>query len=197
MDETDVAQRPDWRSGASFPPMPPIELDTKRPERARRTSREQMTPMIMVFLVIPMTLLALLFVVGLLMTLMLPTHRPSSDKQTQSVLRVTLTDAQAMFGDSGSYEGATASGLAGSEPGYSYVDQHTEPTLPNAVSVAATKTTFVAAAKSKSGRCFFIVSSEPSGTQYAETKDRLCAAANAPAPASPLWLAAWPWPSTT
>jgi hypothetical protein len=123
--------------------------------------------------------------------------RPSPDKRAQSSLKVTSSDAKSWFLDSGSYQSATASDLAEEEPGYSFVDQQVESKLPKTVSVAATKTTFVAAAKSETGRCFFIFDTEVVGTRYAETTDRPCAAANAPTPASAVWTAAWPVPPLT
>jgi hypothetical protein len=144
-----------------------------------------------------LTILTPIVAARIAVPLMLGSHPHHYDKSAQSALKVTLTNAKAMFGDTGSYQSATASGLAELEPGYSFVDQHTEATMPHNASVAATKATFVAAAKSKTGRCFFIFDSETSGTKFAETKDRPCAAAEAPGPASALWAAAWRLPTTT
>jgi hypothetical protein len=192
MDGNDVAQPPDWRL---YPTGAAAQTSPQRTGRFGRLRREWLAftamtvrpGLILMAVVVPLVLGIIL------MRLMLGGRpRPSPDKGAQSTLKVTLTDAKAMFGDTGTYAVATASGLSGSEPGYSFVDQQVESKLPKVVSVAATKTTFIAAAKSQTGRCFFIIDSEPAGTRFAETKDRPCAAAEAPGPASALWTEAWP-----
>jgi hypothetical protein len=228
------------------------QIQTARPPRSRLWAlmNRKLHPAVALCLgLTPIVLIVVAFVFELLFSSRpRPAHKPA-----QSALKVTMTNAKAMFGETGSYEFATAFHL--SETGLtfigpyeasqrpktvsvaatkltfvaasksegdrcfsimdselpgtrfaqandrpctaanapdSFVDQQVESKLPKVVSVAATKTTFIAAAKSQTGGCFFIIDSEPAGTRFAETKDRPCAAAEAPGPASALWTEAWP-----
>jgi hypothetical protein len=153
-------------------------------ERPGLSSRERF---LLLILGVPVLLLVMLTT---LVVLILPERRKDPDNLARGTLTVTSAWASAYFGDDGSYEFATPAHLSESEPGYSFVDRQSEVKLPTFVSVTATKTTFVAATRSKSGRCFFIMDSVLPGTRYAVANDR-CAAANAPDPTSPLWGPTW------
>jgi hypothetical protein len=203
MNGTDVAQPLDLGSSASFPPMPPMELETRQTRRVGRSIRERVALWLLVILGVPMMLLV---AAGVFLRLVLSPRPYPPYRRAQSALRGTLFEAEYMFDDSGTYEGATAPGLSAASDrddssfpaaSFSFVNQQIESTAPlvgapHVVSVAGTKTMFVAAAKSTDGRCFFIMTSEPLGRRYAETHTRPCAAAKAPDPASPLWAEAWP-----
>jgi hypothetical protein len=111
-------------------------------------------------------------------------HR-AADKSAQAVLRVGLTNAKAIFGDSGSYSGATASALATSEPTFTWVNGDTVASTVRTASVQVTKKSWTGASPSGS-TCFFI-RDDGSVTTFAKVQTADCRASSAPAQMGPSW----------
>jgi hypothetical protein len=90
----------------------------------------------------------------------------AQDKAAQSSLKVMLTYGMASYGDTGSYVGADASGLATIEPGYTVVPGEINSTGPRIVSISATPISWMGAVWSGSGTCFLIAHSDEKGIQF-------------------------------
>ena len=133
-------------------------------------------------------LMVVVLIIGILIAIALPTflgaRNRANDKAAQSGLRNALVAAKTCFTDSDTYLGCNAAKLGTIETSLSFNDAGNS-TGPTVVSVGApADTVWFAAAKSKSGTCFYIrdrATGAPGGTDFA--KDT--AAANCTASANP------------
>jgi type IV pilus assembly protein PilA len=125
-------------------------------------------------------LMVVVLIIGILIAIALPTflgaRNRANDKAAQSSLRNALVAAKTCFTDHDTYDDSAVSGqvcdagtLGGIETSLTFVDEGTESTDPNTISVEApTDTTWGAAAYSKSATCFYVEddSANAPGTQY-------------------------------
>ena len=117
-------------------------------------------------------LMVVVLIIAILLAIAIPTflgaRDRANDRAAQSSLRNGLTAAKVVFTDKQDYTQATVSTLTAEEP--SLVFQTGASTTFKQVSfnTPAGGTTFGAAAKSKSGKCFYIkdVAAAPGGTTY-------------------------------
>ena len=103
-------------------------------------------------------LMVVVLIIAILIAIAIPTFlgakSRAQDKSAQSSLRNALTNAKGIYTDSEDYTTATAAALLAAEPSLTFP---TPSTGPKEVSVASpSATTFVAAARSKSNKCFAI-----------------------------------------
>ncbi len=140
-------------------------------------------------------LMVVVLIIGILIAIALPTflgtRSRAQDKQTQSSLRNSLAAAKTAYTDADTYTGITDATLNSLEPSITHVAAGVASTGPNQVSVSAIDaSTFVLAAKSKSGSCFAIkdVTTGTAGTTYAKVTTGACTATNA---ASATFGASW------
>jgi type IV pilus assembly protein PilA len=121
-------------------------------------------------------LAVVILIIGILLLLAIPSflgvRKRAQDKAAQSALKVMLTNAKANYGDAGDYSGSTAASLAGTEPGYSMLGSASASTGPKIISIGVSNQTpgtnnvWAAASLSQSNKCFYIVDSDASGTQF-------------------------------
>jgi type IV pilus assembly protein PilA len=128
-------------------------------------------------------LAVVILIIGILLLLAIPSflgvRKRAQDKAAQSALRVGLTHAKAVYGDSDSYSSATGASIVADEPSYT---SKTTSDGPKALSVFAAGDTWTAAALSKSGKCFFLKDTNLSGTFFASNNSgsaTACSAASA------------------
>jgi type IV pilus assembly protein PilA len=146
-------------------------------------------------------LMVVVLIIGILIAIALPTflgaRNRANDKAAQSSLRNALVAAKTCFTDHDTYDDTAGSGqvcdagtLTNIETSLTFVDQGTESTDPNTISVETpTDTTWGAAAYSKSATCFYVEddSANAPGTQYgsgAPSVTNGCDGANAAANAT-------------
>ena len=146
-------------------------------------------------------LMVVVLIIAILLAIAIPTflgaRKRANDRAAQSSLRNAATAAKTMFTDSQSFATATedaTTGLPTVEGSLTYVatgtasaDVGTTPSY-KVVSVAATATTWVAAALSKSGTCFYIRESASGSTQYSTGATCTATAASA---AGVVWVGSW------
>jgi type IV pilus assembly protein PilA len=124
-------------------------------------------------------LAVVILIIGILLLLAIPSFlgvkKKAQDKAAQSALKVLLTDAKAIYGDTSSFSGADVTGLANAEPGYRVLAGAS--TGPKNISVHLSGTnsnTWSAAAKSQSTKCFYIRDSDASGTTFGTSPLATC-----------------------
>jgi type IV pilus assembly protein PilA len=117
-------------------------------------------------------LMVVILIIGILIAIALPTflgaRTRAQDKQAQTSLRNSLSDAKVIYTDQNSYANANATAMAAAEPALTFVEDPTLSTLPNTVSVKedSAGVTWGAAALSNSGTCFFIYDPGTSAVKY-------------------------------
>lgn len=104
-------------------------------------------------------LMVVVLIIAILIAIAIPTFlgakSRSQDKSAQSSLRNAVTNAKGIYTDSETYASATTQALVDAEPSLEFVTGNS--TGPKMVSVSSPdQYTFVAAAKSSSGKCFAI-----------------------------------------
>ena len=137
-------------------------------------------------------LMVVVLIIGILIAIALPTflgaRNRANDKAAQSGLRNALVSAKTCFTDADTYLGCNAAKLGTIETSLSFNDAGNS-TGPTVVSVGAPQdTVWFAAAKSKSGTCFYIrdrATGAPGGTDFAKDTSNpanCTATLNPPAP---------------
>jgi type IV pilus assembly protein PilA len=122
-------------------------------------------------------LMVVVMIIAVLLAIAIPTFLGSKskaeDRSAQSSLRNAVTAAKTIYTDSSDYESADEVELKESEPSLTFEDAATASADPKTVSVnggTASPTTvskvFYAAAKSKSGECYYIKDDINAGTTY-------------------------------
>lgn len=135
------------------------------------------------FTLVEVTLVVL--IIGLLIAISIPSFlgakNRAHDRSAQVSLRHALTNAKALYADDDSFVNATPTKLRTVETSLAFVTGVS--TGPKAVSIHNSATTFVAAAKSRTGLCYVIGDgTNEAGTVFAILAPSLaCDAANAPA----------------
>ncbi|MEA3076966.1 MAG: type pilus assembly protein PilA [Actinomycetota bacterium] len=127
-------------------------------------------------------LMVVVLIIGVLLGIAIPSflsaRSRASDRLAQTSLRVALTNAKSLFSDTSSYLPADRAGLAAVERGVDFIDASTASDDGRSVSVASTSaTSWVAAAWSNSGKCFFLYDTggtEP--TKFLAASDVDCSA---------------------
>jgi prepilin-type N-terminal cleavage/methylation domain-containing protein len=127
-------------------------------------------------------LMVVVMMIGVLLGIAIPTFLSArgraSDRLAQTSLRVALTNAKSLFSDSSSYLPADQAGLSAVERGLDFLDPSAASDDGKSVSVVSTSdTSWVAAAWSNSGKCFFVYDtggSEP--TKFLTASDVDCTA---------------------
>jgi type IV pilus assembly protein PilA len=103
-------------------------------------------------------LMVVVLIIAILIAIAIPTFlgakSRAQDKSAQSSLRNALTNAKGIYTDSEDYANATAAALLAAEPSLSFVTPSTGPKEVSVTSPSAS--TFVAASRSKSGKCYAI-----------------------------------------
>jgi type IV pilus assembly protein PilA len=104
-------------------------------------------------------LMVVVLIIAILIAIAIPTFlgakSRSQDKAAQSSLRNALTNAKGIYTDSETYNSATTQALVEAEPSLQFTAG--DSAGPKEVSVSAVSdTVFVAAAQSKSGKCYAI-----------------------------------------
>jgi type IV pilus assembly protein PilA len=123
-------------------------------------------------------LMVVVLIIAVLLAIAIPTflgvQNKAKDRAAQSSVRNTLTAAKAMYADDSDYLQATAANLGGVEPSLTFVAGAS--TDPKQVSVAATPgaQTFVAAARSATGNCFYIRNASNGQTEFASDNTGTC-----------------------
>jgi type IV pilus assembly protein PilA len=119
-------------------------------------------------------LAVVILIIGLLLLLAIPSflgvRRRATEKTAQMSLRVALTDAKAMLGDTDDYSVATAASVIENETAYTHTTNDT--TASSGVrnlSIGNSTDDWGAAAWSPSGVCFLIHDSLADGTFFAKT----------------------------
>jgi len=105
-------------------------------------------------------LMVVVLIIGILIAIAIPTflgaRNRAQDRAAQSSLRNALTNAKAIFTDHEDYTNANAAALSSAEPSLTFHDGGTS-TGPNDISDKAPDAShWIGAAKSKSGKCFYI-----------------------------------------
>ena len=120
-------------------------------------------------------LMVVVLIIAILLAIAIPTflgaRERANDRAAQSSLRNALTAAKTIFTDTQDYASASDTALAGVEPSLTFKAAADASTTNKEVSVNAgtsPSTTWYGAAKSKSGKCFFIrdVTTGTGGTTY-------------------------------
>ena len=123
-------------------------------------------------------LMVVVLIIAILLAIAIPTflgaQNKANDRDAQSSLRNTLTNAKAIFSDSQDYTKATTTELGNSEPGLSYVLDATGSTAAKMVSVATSTSQIIIAAHSKSGQCFYIKDVAGSASQFGKASGTTC-----------------------
>jgi hypothetical protein len=112
---------------------------------------------------------------------------PVEPVTAQNSLSIFVTDAKAIYGDSGSYAGADAKGLAVYEEGYVVLEGTARSTGPDEVSVLVSDGRWTAAALSNNGVCYFISDSDAEGTSFTSSTDVPCSASSMPPATGSIW----------
>jgi type IV pilus assembly protein PilA len=134
------------------------------------------------FTFVEVTLVVL--IIGLLIAISVPSFlgakQRANDRSAQVSLRHTLTNAKAIYADNDSFADVTPTSLRANESSLTFAAGVS--TGPKAVSIDNTPTTFVAAAKSRTGLCYVIGDgANEAGTVFAILASGVdCDAANAP-----------------
>lgn len=138
-------------------------------------------------------LMVVVLIIAILIAIAIPTflgaRQRAQDKASQSSLRNGLTAAKTIYTDSEKYgdtvPSATNTALADTEPSLKFVDGATASTQPKEVSVSSTADNLIVmAAKSKSGKCFWIRdNTQGPGTEFGSgDNSATCNAANTTEP---------------
>ncbi len=140
-------------------------------------------------------LMVVVLIIAILLAIAIPTflgaRERANDRAAQSSLRNALTAAKTLYTDSQDYSVATDGALDDVEPSLSYLPAGTASTSFKSVSVdggTSPSSTWSAAAKSKSGKCFAIkdvASTTGGGTFYG--KPATCSGAAASAVTGSEW----------
>lgn len=121
----------------------------------------------------------------------------AQDRAAQTILRDTATSAKVIFTDEATYTTVTPGpdgNLAASQPQLQFVDAVTVSSSNAVISVEGDQTRFRAAAKSATGRCWYVRESvtAPGGLAWAVTHrpGKTCRANNAPPDKHSAWATA-------
>ncbi len=138
-------------------------------------------------------LMVVVLIIAILLAIAIPTflgaRNRANDRAAQSSLRNALTAAKTIYTDSQTYTAASNTALPGVEPSLTYEAAGAASTGFKDVSVdASAADTWVGAALSKSGTCFFIkdASGASGGTTYASDSSA-CKAGTPPASFGASW----------
>jgi type IV pilus assembly protein PilA len=126
-------------------------------------------------------LMVVVLIIAILLAIAIPTflsaRSRAQDRAAQSNLRNALTAAKSIFTDKQDYADASTSALQSSEPSLTF--QATASSKPKEIDVdpgTSPSNTFIAAAKSDSGKCFVIkdVAATGGGTTYGTAASGTC-----------------------
>ena len=140
-------------------------------------------------------LMVVVLIIAILLAIAIPTflgaQNKAKDRAAQSGLRNTLTNGKTIYADSQDFTTATPAALNALEPGVVTKASGTNSAGPKDISVVTTKDSFVAAAKSDAGDCFYVreqlvaTATIPVGVSFAKLVGAAtCDAATLPAVAS-------------
>jgi type IV pilus assembly protein PilA len=145
-------------------------------------------------------LMVVVLIIAILIAIAIPTflgaRKRAQDRAAQSNLRQAVTSGKVIFTDKEDYTNATTGALAAAEPSITWFSAAQESTGPPEVSVTSPDAnTFIAAAWSKAGNCWFVrdhtVSDTYAGTMWTKVVIATppgpvgCNAGAAPNPALP------------
>lgn len=134
------------------------------------------------FTLVEVTLVVL--IIGLLIAISIPSFlgakNRANDRSAQVSLRHALTNAKALYADDDSFVNATPTRLSAVETSLAFTSGVS--TGPKVVSIHNSTTTFVAAARSRTGLCYVLGDgANEAGTVFAIlASSQACDAANAP-----------------
>jgi len=120
-------------------------------------------------------LMVVVLIIAVLLAVAIPTflqmRERAQDVAAKSSVRITLTDAKSFTADNDSYLLVTSASLAASEPSLTFVDETTPSTGHSVITQyvpdrLTTAKTFVAAAYSQAGKCFFLRDVTDAGTTF-------------------------------
>jgi type IV pilus assembly protein PilA len=115
-------------------------------------------------------LMVVVLIIGILLAIAIPTflgaRTRSQDGVAKSSLRNALTAANVIYTDDQDYSGADADMMAQTEGSLSYVNGDSESNDAKEVSVAPSVKGWAAAARSASGRCFYIRTTNTGAVTY-------------------------------
>jgi type IV pilus assembly protein PilA len=130
-------------------------------------------------------LMVVVLIIAILLAIAIPTflgaRSRAQDRAAQSSLRNGLTAAKTIYTDNQSYTAATTTELKNTEPSLTFVDGATGSGDSKTVAIdTSTASQFIGAARSESGKCFYIkdIVSTTGGTTYAKGSGALCKTAD-------------------
>ena len=133
-------------------------------------------------------LMVVVLIIAILLAIAIPTflgaRKRANDRAAQSSLRNSLTAAKTIYTDSQNYTNATTTELNAQEPNITHVAAGTASTGFKEVSVSTTADSYAAAAKSKTGTCFYIKEVATGGTTYGKSDTDACTGTQAVSSAS-------------
>ena len=147
-------------------------------------------------------LMVVVLIIAILLAIAIPTFLGARDRANnraaQSSLRNALSAAKTLFTDSQDYKSATESALDGIEPALTFENSTTASGTfkvvsvdenPSSAAAGTASSNWAAAAKSKTGTCYYIYDSTAAGggTMYAKSAAASCTAASAPDPGDAAW----------
>jgi type IV pilus assembly protein PilA len=141
-------------------------------------------------------LAVVILIIGILLAIAIPTflgvRKSADDRASQTAVRNAYTNAKTIFSDKNQndYTAVDSTALVAAAPELSFLASATASTKATQVSFGTTTTTFIAAAKSNSGKCFFIKEDITAGVFYGSSASGggACSAATAPDSG---WQAKW------
>ncbi len=142
-------------------------------------------------------LMVVVLIIAILLAIAIPTflgaQNKAKDRSAQSSLRNTVTVAKTANADKQDYAAVTLADLIAAEPSLSFVAKATTSGDPKVVSVDFNATnTFIAAAWSKAGTCFFIRDDSANGTTpYGKDATLTATTCKASAAGTATWGASW------
>jgi type IV pilus assembly protein PilA len=146
-------------------------------------------------------LLMVILIIGILIAVLTPVFLGAStrakDRAMQSSLRNATTGAKSFYLAQSNYGGTTPAALTAEVGGLTFVDQGTDPTGQNTVSIfvppVVGSNQLIMSGQSKSGNCFYVLDDEAAGsTLFSKLAGAGgCKAGGAPLPGDPSWKSAW------
>jgi len=145
-------------------------------------------------------LMVVVLIIAILIAIAIPTflgaRKRAQDRAAQSNLRQAVTSGKVIFTDKEDYTQATTGALAAAEPSITWNTASADSTGPPTVSVTSPdNNTFIAAAFSKAGNCWYVrdhtVSDTYAGTMWNKVAQTTSAGCNAAAAPTPTALGTW------
>lgn len=142
-------------------------------------------------------LMVVVLIIAVLLAIAIPTflgaQSKAKDRGAQSSARNAVTAANTIYADTGSFSGATTTELALVEPSLTYAAANVVSTGPKNVSVDAGTNAIYMAAKSETGKCFYIMDDKSAnGMKFAKgDSSATCDADTAQGLAAGSWSDKW------